>query len=249
MSPVYTGCLMIVKLLTLIATASTLIAHAATTLNPTFDRLEGDTLHVTWGGRPHRIMTGLKDVSFLGFLTHPDASAPYLIFTGAVCQNCGLDPAVYLIKPDGDGRLSEASLRTHFVHPGRILDSKTRALVFDSRAFFGRCLPGRANPHYVVFQREKVDRRSALQSSVFIAEAGPERLSEQLIERRPPGVHTALNQVRAKQCTEINGRNRIGLGKVTDLNKRSEKIDPNADEDDAPTKESQTDKDLPASPE
>jgi hypothetical protein len=120
---------------------------------------------------------------------------------------------------------------THFVYPGRILDPKTRATLLESRAFFGRCLAGRGEL-YAVFQRERVDRRRSLQSSLFVAEPAADLIHEELIERRLPRLSFTLKRVRAKQCVEIDGRSRMMLSKPLDLTPRRGGDDEESDEDD-----------------
>src|SRR5690606_18346983 len=110
---------------------------------------------------------------------------------------------------------------------------------------------------YVVFQDEKVDRRRYLQSSVYVAEAAKEIVREQLIERRPPRIKRTLARVRAKQCTEIKGRNRIMISERLDRTRRraaaaaaaleaAEAAEAaEAEQDDTP-KENQTQAELPS---
>jgi hypothetical protein len=180
------------------------------------------------------VETKLFDLKHLGTIEAADGSPPYLLFSGRACQSCDQDRHVYAIRADG-GR------STHFVYPGKILDPKSRAVVLESRAFFGKCLPG-GRDAYVVFQREKVDRRRGMQTSVFVAEPARDHLSERLIERRQPNVKTALQQVKRKQCQEIEGRNRLMLAKPLDLKPR--RITDEDEEEDEQTKENQTDQDL-----
>jgi hypothetical protein len=124
------------------------------------------------------------------------------------------DRMVYVMGPDG-------AKPTGFVYPGKILEPKTRALLLDSRTFFGRCLPRRGDV-LLIFQKEKIDRRSALQSSVLIAEVQNGKLDETFLERHLPSLSATLKFVKKKICHEIEGRNRLMLSQPLDLHPHSE---------------------------
>jgi hypothetical protein len=111
-----------------------------------------------------------------------------------------------------------------------VLLPKNRELVLDSRAFFGRCIPGTGDV-YLVHQREKVGkRRPRMLSSVYVAEVGPIHLREKLFERGGPRLQTTLKQVKAKVCREIVGRNRVA--EVHPLDGKYKGMDPAADSTD-----------------
>lgn len=184
---------------------------------------------------PPPLKTELYDLVYLGVL-RPSPSTPpaqpYFLFTGRPCKNCIQDVGVYAIRPTG-GR------PTTYVHPGKILDSKTGAVVLESRAFFGRCLTRQSGTQYLVFQKERVDRRNRLQISVLIAEPGSDHMNERLIERHLPRLEETLRLVKSKACHEITGRNRRMLSRPLDINTRHQI--PEKDEDDAESKEDSTD--------
>ncbi|MCM2279163.1 MAG: hypothetical protein NDJ89_13890 [Oligoflexia bacterium] len=169
------------------------------------------------------IKTDLHDVSYLGALRAGAGELPYFLFSAKPCQDCLQDTSLHLIRPN-DSRPQT------FTYPGRILDSKTRTLLLESRAFFGRCLTQTPNDVYIVFQKERVDRRRHLQSSVYIAEAGPDHLDERLLERRLPSVSHSLTWVKRKSCREISGRYRMMLRKPLDL--RSTNLKEEREDDD-----------------
>lgn len=207
-----------------------------------FDRFEDTTLYfkTSNGSNPPKpLKTELYDLKYLGTLKPPadDPSVPpYFLFSGKGCKDCLQDMGIYAIRPFGGKPVG-------YVYPGRILESRSRATVLESRAFFGRCLPRQRDPVYVVFQRERVDRRGGMQSSVLIAEPGSDHMDERLLERHLPRVQDTLRLVKAKSCHEIDGRNRLTLKRPLDLNARHT-IDADADDDDDDTKENQTDDDL-----
>jgi len=128
-------------------------------------------------------------------------SLPHIIFSGQTCADCNEDPSLYVFQPDHNKP-------TVLSYPGRILDPHSRATLSESRGFYGRCL-GRENDVLIFFQREKVDRKSRLQSSVLIVEAEDQQLSESLIEKKLPSLQGVLKRVKQKSCFEIQGRQRL----------------------------------------
>jgi hypothetical protein len=127
------------------------------------------------------------------------------------CESCGEARQLFAIREDG-------KKLTHFVLPGRIVDPGTRALVFESEAYFGRCLePGRgpatgANDDevLVVFQRERLDRKHSLQPSVFIAWPSSEFLAETLVEGRGlPSLRATQRKAQTGNCFRIETHHRL----------------------------------------
>jgi hypothetical protein len=185
----------------------------------------------------------LYEVRVLRELEVAEAGTPlHLLVSARPCKACPEEASLFLVRGDGKKPM-------HFVTPGRILDPKTRAVLLESRAFYGRCLPDADQEAYIVFQNERVDRRRHLQASVYIAEPGREFVRERLIEKRAPRIDRTLRRVKAKECFEVSGRNRLMLAKPLDLTPRRG-LTPGGDDegDDAEetTKENQTQQDLPS---
>ncbi len=219
-----------------------------------FDRAEGGTLYFKVASNASsaqdadsKVKTELFDLALLGSIEPREAGLPWFVFSARPCQECIQDRSIYLIRP------TQREKPIQLVHPGKIIDSKSGEKIFESRAFFGRCLRNVSGDVYTVFQQERVDRRHRLQSSVFIAEPLADRLSERLIERGLPRLDHTLQTVRRKQCQEIEGRFRRLVKKPLDLRSRAKRAADEAadddDETDEPTKENQTDAELPASSE
>ncbi|MBI2712697.1 MAG: hypothetical protein HYX41_07590 [Bdellovibrio sp.] len=202
-----------------------------------FDRVEDTTVYFkTQAGsgdsspevRPMK--TQISDLFYLGQIS-PEKGSPYFLMTGRPCTDCMDDKTVYALRP---GTVKPSS----FVFPGKILDPKNRSLLFESRAFFGKCLRGKGDV-YVVFQKERVDKKKQLQASVYVAEAKTDSLSESLLERHLPSLQHTLRQVKKKSCKEIPGRNRLMLNKPLDLNpKNRDSDDDDRNEDDTEEKPS-----------
>jgi hypothetical protein len=190
------------------------------------------------------LKTGLFDLQYIGPLNPADDSIPYFLFAGNPCKNCASERALYLVRPVENA----APQVTSFVYPGKVLDPKNHGVVLEARAFYGNCLmtsgypKSRGDDFYVVFQRERVDRRHGIQPSVFIAQASSDFLREKLIERGMPPIKRTLTLVKSKNCHEIVGHNRTFVLKPQGLNWRNMQPDENDDDDE--DRDNQTDQDL-----
>ncbi len=183
-----------------------------------FDHVE-DGLVFLKGDAPKPITTGLHELRYLGSIRGTEAAAqPFFLFAGRPCVGCATDPAIYAIRPAGK--------TATFVTPGRILEPRSRALMLESRGFFGSCVPGMGEV-LVMFQKERVDRKRKLQSSVFVAEAtADDHLREKLLERKLPRLEDTLKRVRAKKCHELESRNRLMLNRPLDIASRRARHQP-----------------------
>jgi len=224
--------LRIVTILVLLLGTYAVAAEAAPIPPPTFDHADGGTLYFKSekGDAPKPLKTSLFDMSYLGSLNGDDAT--YFLFTAKPCQNCLQESGVYALKPTG-------GYPATFVFPGKIFDHKTRATVYESRAFFGKCLAHHEDV-YLVFQSERIDRRSSLQRSVFIADPGTDHMNEKLIERNFPRIQDTLKYVKAKRCHEVSGRNRIMLSHPLDLKSRVKPSDEDSDAEEGTDEEDGT---------
>jgi hypothetical protein len=208
------------------------------------DHIENGTVRfkpLAGGGSLKPLQTQLHDLKIIGSLQGTEGGYPYLIFSALPCASCTQERNVYISRASG-GKIHQ------FTFPGRILDPKTRALLFEARSFMGRCL-SEPKDVYVVFQREKVDRRSGMMTSTLIVEGGKEHIEERFLERRLPSIKTTLAKVKAKQCVELEGRYRIMSNKPFNLNPRSNSNNNTVEEDkegDDQIKENQTEKELPS---
>lgn len=176
---------------------------------------------------PLKISTlGIKEPQLMGALESEAKAAPYLLLSGLT--NDTQDRALFLVRADGSMKPQRITF------PGKLLDPKTRDLVYESKVFFGRCLLKQKYDAIVVFQREHMDRKRGLQRSVYIAEAAPTMLEERLLERGLPSERMLQMKVRGKQCSEIAGRNRtFDLGFFSLRSRRGSEIaDSDSDDED-----------------
>ncbi len=206
----------------------TTTALAAPEPSLTLDRIDGSTL-IFQAGKP--LKTNLFELKFLGVL-RDSGEAPFLVISGRNCKDCSTETQVHLVRRDGE-------LTQTFVHPGRVSDPKTGNVLLDSRAFFGKCLPGQADS-YVVLQKELIEkkRRGArvrlTESSLFTAQPEAGRLSEKLTELRSVGHLTSrqrevLRQVKANRCFEIPGASRVATQKPFEV--KNHRLDIEAEEE------------------
>ena len=212
-----------------------------------FDRVEGGTIffHAPEGAQPPKpLKLAYFDLKFLKILVPelPTTNNPYVLFSAKPCENCQQETALYLLRVNSTGKPMQ------FVYPGRIVDPKTKQTLTDSRAFYGHCLSGKGFGNgdvYVAFQQDRVDRKSSLQPSVFIAEVGNDFVHERLIEKGLPKLANTLRLVKSKVCMEISGHNRVMLNKPLDLTPRRGGANEDDLDDEDETKENQTTDELP----
>lgn len=191
-----------------------------------FDRIEQSTLYYKPANSTsvESLKTHLFELNYLGTLqpSSPEANN-YFLFSGKTCQDCLEDKGIFAINPAEQKPVG-------FVYPGKVFDPKNHALLLEARAFYGKCLHGHGDV-YVVFQKERIDRRAHLQESVFVAEPGLGYLHENLIERHLPRLQATLQAVKKKTCHEIEGRNRVMQKKIVNIHPQADEKD---DDDDAP---------------
>lgn len=189
------------------------------------------------------LKTEFFDLKNHGSLKPAQGGLPWFLVSGRQCEDCSnRESFLLLLKP------SPTAKTVQLVYPGKILDAKTKAVVLESRAFHGRCLSRVDGDVYVVFQKERVDRRNRMQSSVFVAEPGSDRVDERLIERNLPKLDDTLRFVRKKTCFEIDGRHRVMARRPPDLSQRaSQRIEAAGDDDDED--DERDERDSPDSPE
>jgi hypothetical protein len=217
-----------------------------------FDRIQNSSLILkSPRGDVTTYKTELLDASYVGTLLTKAASSPYILLAAKPVssdKHLSSERSLYLLRPQTENKLTQSQL----VFPGKIVDPKSQGAILESRAFFGRCLPewntAQKGDQYIAFHRERVDRRRGLQQSVLVIEVGPEGLIEKLHERNLPRLSDTLKPVNLKLCKEIEGRNRLMARRPYDLSpKLPATTGEDEDEEDSPTKENQTDKDLPPS--
>lgn len=179
------------------------------------DKVEGKTIYVAGKsadfGLLEPIKTKLEGLSLIGTLKsdllpnlkkgdHPKGvDLPFFLLSASECTNCS-NKFVFLFR--ADGRESRK-----LVFPGRIRDYRNNQLVFEARAFYGKCLSGSSDV-YVIFQNEKIKRRRFLQPSVYVFQPLNGRMEEKMVVSGRPGIHQVLAKVRNKSCFEIQGFDR-----------------------------------------
>lgn len=198
------------------------------------DRIEGGTIYfkAPAGHRtPKPLATSLFETKYIGMIFPSQDSTPYIIISARPCQNCDQDKYIYILRPDG-------SKPTQLVYPGRLIDPDNGKVVYESRAFFGKCIPG-MNEGYFVHQKDLVEKKNkrkkrkikTIELSLYVAEADKEHLNEKILWRHVPKIRTILQQAKSKQCSEIEGRYRNITAKLLDLTPPSETDDDQDDDD------------------
>jgi hypothetical protein len=179
-------------------------------------------------------LPGLYNIKPLGALRNSNGQ-PYFLLSAKPCKDCNQDPGIYAIHSPETNEGSVHVSPTGYVFPGRIVDPRSRAMLSESRVFYGHCLRSRANDVLVIFQREKIDRHG-IQSSVLIAELphkdGMYHLEETLLERHLPRLNDTLRETRSHTCHEIEGKNRLMASRLLDVRALHNRADLDSEDDD-----------------
>ncbi len=160
------------------------------------------TLYFSGDGR--ELKTPFYDLEVLGQMAaEDDGVPPYYLLSASPCKDCGDRRLVYLVRADGQ-------VQSRFVYPGSVRDRGTHQLLLESRGFFGKCLSSKGDV-FVVFQKEKVDRRHGLRQSVLVAEIGKDQIYEKLVTSSHPRIRDVTARVKQKACQEIKGYSRVTI--------------------------------------
>jgi len=174
------------------------------TESPTFEvtKIEDQTIH--FSNELNSLDTKLHRIKVLG-IAEQNSKIPTILLEASPCKECENEKSIYFIKADG-------SKIAQYVYPGKIRNDRTKNLEYTSNAYFGECLK-ETEQIYVVFQKEKIDRRSKLQSSVLVAKPNQHGIAEELIVnwRRRPAEYYVKNRVKKGKCQEIAGLDRVTL--------------------------------------
>lgn len=177
---------------------------------------------------PNPLKTGLFELEYLGKLNSYDPETdPIFLFSGKTCQTCTEGLMIY-------GFRASSGKSSTFVYPGKLQDPKSKRVVFQSRLFIGKCIKNKREDVLIVFQEEKEGRKKEKGLSVLVAQPGPYYLKEVLLEKGLPRLDATLKRVKAKECHEIAGQNRLMLSKPLDVhlkNDTEKKEDPDDDDD------------------
>jgi hypothetical protein len=160
--------------------------------------LEGST--VAWSDGRH-FTTTLFEVQVMGQLPAKNKS-PFLILAGRGCQQCDANVSIYIHSPS-DGPMQEEDKQPRYSFPGKQTYYLDGTPLFESRMFWGRCLP--AHEYGVVwFQRGK-EEDSTWKPGVYFVEIVGDELHREFLEPLPT-IDVTLQRVREGNCQELPGR-------------------------------------------
>jgi hypothetical protein len=139
------------------------------------------------------------DLKILGQLKNPvTPDFIHYVGIGLGCAGCKDQKKIVLF------RLKKYETPSYYTYPGKIF-GKDQSLLHSSRTFYGNCISGRPEGLFV-FQQDRADRKRKLEQSVMVVEPsdlGVHKVTEKLIERRPPKIENTITKVRQKNCFEI----------------------------------------------
>jgi hypothetical protein len=175
-----------------------------------FKKVCQNTLFFQQNTETFQVTLPLFEITYLGDLR--SEWSPFFLFQAKSCQKSDSDKAdcpfkLHVIKPHLKNPLLTKD--DSFTYPGKVYHQKKRHLLHESLGFFGNCLNDRSKAHYVVFEKEKVDRKRRPSLSILVVEPGEDHLIESSFSSHfQQHLTNVRTNVRKKKCFEIQGINR-----------------------------------------
>ena len=148
-------------------------------------------------------LPGVGDVAVIGQL-EAETAAPFVIIAAHGCHACEHPDAV-LVRAPSTGRVTEGDRRGMHPYPGHTFRGASGSIRTFARVFWGECLPQRP-PGVVSFRSEFDGPGDEPLRELRITEVHGDSLIDW---RTVPDVRmlaAALQQVRARRCTELPAR-------------------------------------------
>ena len=155
-----------------------------------------------------RLAPGVGDIALVGQLDATTAP-PFVIISAHGCAACETPDAV-IVRAPSEGRVTEGDTRGTHPYPGHTVSAEDGSIRAYTRVFWGECLPQRP-PGVVSFRSEFDWPGDEPLREVRITEVHGDTL---LDWRTVPEIRlliAALQQVRARRCTEMPPREIIAL--------------------------------------
>ena len=149
---------------------------------------------------------GVGDITFIGQLD-AERAAPFVVVAAEGCSVCDSPEAVLLRAPSA-GRVAAGDTRGAHPYPGRTYRSLDGGMRSFTRLFWGRCLPQRP-PGVISFRSEFGFPGAEPLREVRITEVHGDSLLDWRMVPEVRVLAAALQQVRARQCTELPSREMV----------------------------------------
>lgn len=169
--------------------------------------VEGDTMLRFPSGAVHA--SGIRAaLQYLGRLEDV-AGGPFLLTTGIECQDCDAGRSVVLRSARDAADRSGVRGPGWYAYPGRITHFDDERPLFDSRLFWGWCLPGRALG-VVQFATEFDSLGRRVRDVVFLSEVRAGQVVDDSITTAPPGLGALWPARQAGRCREVKAEPQSG---------------------------------------
>ena len=145
---------------------------------------------------------GFYMVRYIGRLPARE-KAPFLLMEGVECTDCDAPPSVFLRSPSDGPAKPDTLLKGWFAYPGPIREWESKALLSDSRLFWGRCLPSGA-AGLVQFSTDSAGRSEL--TRVGVAEVRGDTIVEWRASLAEVPLAGVVARVRAGECREVPSR-------------------------------------------
>jgi hypothetical protein len=165
--------------------------------NPDSDMVPGD-LTLPDGSK---FRTTLYELKVIGQL-QTGKKLPYFILSGRGCYGCDANTSIYIHSPS-DGPMKNEGEQRRFPYPGRLRDNEGEQLVYESRMFYGSCLPNHSNA-VVWFERGLGDDKK-WRDAVQVEEVRDDQLVSTGLETNLPKITDTQDSIRDGRCLELPG--------------------------------------------
>jgi hypothetical protein len=148
-----------------------------------------------------KFRTTLYELKVIGQL--PTAKKlPYFILSGRGCYDCDANTSIYVHSPS-DGPMKNEGKQPRFPYPGRLRDNEADQLVYESRMFYGSCLPD--HPNAVVWFERGLGEDNKWHDGVQVAEVKNDKLVRTETEINLPRITDTQSAIRDGRCYELPG--------------------------------------------
>lgn len=144
------------------------------------------------------ISTALNRLTLFDQKHLADVNQNWELVSGRQCNECGQNPAIYLINSNKDTPISELE---NYSYPGKLWDWETGELLFESQLFVGECLS--KNEKEVIWLQEGYSQSPKPDFEIFSIRFE----ADSLIRNRPDFDRKILlnihEQIKLGKCREI----------------------------------------------
>jgi hypothetical protein len=148
-----------------------------------------------------KFRTSLYELKVIGQLPTAE-ELPYFILSGRGCYECDAIPSIYIHSPS-DGPMKNESKQPRFPYPGRLRDNERDQLVYESRMFYGSCLPN--HPNAVVWFERGLGDDNKWHDGIQVAAVKRRPACEDRNRNQPAKITDTQSAIRDGRCYDLPG--------------------------------------------